>query len=83
MIFHKPQKKIDANIEIIINKSKIEQVKSFNFLGINIDQHLNWKSHTDKVHAKLSQTMGVLNKLKRLLPIDIKKMLYNSLILPL
>ena len=43
MIFHPRQRKIDEFIpDIRINDSPIERVTDFNFLGLQIDQHLNW-----------------------------------------
>ena len=60
----------------------IEHVSSFNFLGLTIDQHLTWKPHLDKITAKITRATGILNKLKFLLPIDIKLSLYNTLVLP-
>ena len=77
-----PQKKISSKAEILINGSVIEQVQSFNFLGLTIDEHLSWKPHTDRIQNKLIRTMGIINKLKHFLPLEIKKILYNSLVLP-
>ena len=54
----------------------------FNFLGLIMDEHLNWKSHVDIFSNKCSKTIGVLNKLKYVLPLTVKLILYNSLILP-
>ena len=36
---------------------------SFNFLGLIMDEHLNWKSHVEKNSNKCSNAIGVLNKL--------------------
>ena len=59
----------------------IEFVDNFNFLGIIINKHLNWTSHVDMLSAKLSKTIGILNTLKHVLPINIMRTLYTSLIL--
>ena len=59
----------------------IEFVDNFNFLGIIINKHLNWTSHVDMLTAKLSKTIGILNILKHVLPINITRTIYNSLIL--
>ena len=39
------------------------------------------KKHVNKIANKCSKTTGDLNKLKHVLPLDIKTLLYNSLIL--
>ena len=69
MVFHMPQKRIQLPF------------LNYNFLGIIINKHLNWTSHVDMLTAKLSQTIGVLNTLKHVLPINIMRTIYNSLIL--
>ena len=56
-------------------------VDNFNFLGIIINKHLKWTSHVDMLTAKLSKTIGILNTLKHILPINIMRTIYNSLIL--
>ena len=46
----------------------IENVNEFNFLGVHLDSHMTWKSHTDKLALKLSKYTGILNKLEHYLP---------------
>ena len=83
MIFHNYQRDISLFIpEIKINGQLVERVTEFNFLGLTIDEHLNWKSHIQKVSNKVSRSIGVLNRLKKFLPITILRILYNALILP-
>ena len=83
MIFHHRQHNIDVFIpDIRINDSPIERVTDYNFLGLQIDQHLNWNAHIQKRSHKISHTLGVMNCLKRYLPTKIFRVLYNSLILP-
>ena len=47
-----------------IDDISIKRVYVFNFLGLIMDDHLNWKSHVDNISNKYSKTIGVLNKLK-------------------
>ena len=65
-----------------INDYVIERVCEFNFLGLIIDENLSWNAHIQKVSNKISRTLGTLNRLKRLLPQYILKLLYNSLVMP-
>ena len=60
----------------------IDKVLDFNFLGIHFNEQLNWNSRIDKLSVKCSRSLGILNRLKRILPLDIKVILYNSLMLP-
>ena len=43
-LFHMPQKEI-PQLSFFINGMVIEHVKEFNFLGLILDNNLNWKSH--------------------------------------
>ena len=81
MLFHNVQRKI-TNPNIILDDTPVEVVDNFNFLGIVIDKHLNFKSHVDKIAIKISRAIGIINKLKHFLPENILLSLYNSLILP-
>ena len=60
----------------------VEPVKEFNFLGLMIDANLNLKKHIAKVSNACSQKIGILNKLKHVLSLEIKTLQYNSLLLP-
>ncbi len=51
-----------------------------NFLGLTINEHLNWRDHINKISCKISKTMRVLNKLKLFLPKQAKLHIYDSLI---
>ncbi len=68
-------------LQLNIENTSIDRVGDFNFLGLTINEHLNWKSHIDKLANKISETMGVLNKLKHFVPINARVNIYNSLIL--
>ncbi len=74
-----PNKRIQALI-LKIDGVYIEIVDEFNFLGLTLDTNLNWSKHTEKISNKCSKTIGVLNRLKYVLPLDIKVLLYNTLI---
>ena len=84
MVFHNYQKIMcDDDIpKLIINDSVIERVREFNFLGLTINESLNWSSHCSKIANKISRTLGVMNRLKRYLPFSALKLMYDSLILP-
>ena len=81
MIFHTKQRKVEIP-KIFINGHRIEFVEYFNFLGIIIDQNLTWKVHANNVSKKISKTLGILNRLKNILPSEVLLLIYNSLILP-
>ena len=51
------------------------------FLGLAINEFMNWNSHASKIPNKISRTLGVMNRLKRYLPLSAMKLMYCSLIL--
>ena len=81
MIFHMHKKEIPS-FSLKLGNSNIKKVDDFNYLGLTVDTNLNWKKHTEKVANRCSKKIGVLNRLKYVLPLCIKTMLYNTLILP-
>ena len=81
MIFHVPNKDIQY-LTLKIDNVIIEKVDEFSFLGLTVDTNLNWKRHSEKICNKCTKMIGILNRLKYVLPLGIKIMLYNSLILP-
>lgn len=81
MLFHTPQRIIDTP-RLELSNTSIAAVSEFNFLGLTIDQHLNWKSHISRISNKISRSLGMINRLKHFIPQQILRMLYNSLILP-
>ncbi len=64
-----------------IDNVNIAQVAEFSFLGLTLDEHLDWKCHINKLSNNISQCMGILNILKWFLPIQTKALIYNSLVL--
>ena len=79
MIFHTIQRKVfDLNLDM--DGKKIERVKTFNFLGITLNENLTWNDHINKISNKISRNIGVLNNLKNFLPEKTKIIIYHSLI---
>ena len=80
MIFHMPQKKVKP-LQLLIENTIVEKAQEFNFLGLTLNEHMNWKSHINNLSNKISRNIGILNKLKHFLPLKTKLLIYNSLIL--
>ena len=79
MVFHRKQKQIEP-LHFSIDGKVIENVSSFNFLGITLDEGLTWKNHIDLIKNKISKTIGVFYRLTKIFPEEILVTLYNSLI---
>ena len=81
MLFKTSTKKKFQTMLLQMDNTMIDKVLDFNFLGIHFNEQLNWKSHIDKLSVKCCMILGILNRLKRILPLNIKIILYNSLML--
>ena len=79
VIFSRKQKQIAA-ITLSINGEDIENVEHFNFLGIILDEKLSWINHISMLSNKILKVIGVMYKLKNVLPEYILLILYNALI---
>ena len=81
MIFHAMNKNIEGLVtEPVIDNVPIERVTDFNFLGLNLNDHMSWKPHIDAIANKVTKFSGVLNRLKRYLPGYILRTLYCSMV---
>ena len=81
MLFHMPQKVVPC-LSFSLNDLEIEHVYNFNFLGLIINCHLDWKPHLNSIGIKVARVIGLLRKLKYTLPIQVLRSIYTSLILP-
>ena len=80
MIFHRKQKQI-KELKILINRTAIERVESFNFLGLIIDEGLSWKNILMLSKNNISNVVGILYRLNNIFSKKyILQTLYDSLI---
>ena len=67
---------------ITISGNKIERVRSYKCLGLKLDESLTREHHVSTIISKVSKVIGVLRRLKPLLPQSTLVMIYNSLAQP-
>ena len=86
------------NLQLNINGIAIEKVYDFNLLGLTLNENIKLKNHMEKIAIKSTKIIGILNKLKYILPTQInywnfkqtqvypsnsnKLLLYNTFLLP-
>ena len=70
------------NINLDINGVNIEQLKSIKLFGVFLDSELNFSEHISPVCRKASQQIGVLRRLRKIIPTHAKLQLYKAVILP-
>ena len=88
VIFHPYQKSVDYLPQLKIFDTETNQyagleMKNYvKYLGILIDKNLCWKIQIDNVATKLSKTVGLITKLRHLVPQHTLLNIYRALILP-
>ena len=63
VIFKHQMKKLDTEIEIKLNRKRLYRSQSVRYLGIKIDQNLNWKDHINDIAVKLNRANTLLFKI--------------------
>lgn len=82
IIFCTRQKNNHPVATIKINDVDLEQVKSTKFLGVHIEQNLDWSEHIKHVTDKLAQVSGVIFRCQHILSRESLLNLYKTLALP-
>ena len=82
MLFSKLKKKKnkEKKFKININKFGIKQVSEMKYLGVILDQKLNWHKHIQYVCSKLSKAAGIIYKVRKKVPQSVLLLLYHSLV---
>ena len=88
VIFRPHRKKLNYLPQINIfdneqNKNVILEHKNcIKFLGLLIDENLSWKDHIHTLTTKISKTVGLITKLRHIVPNQTLLNIYKSLIAP-
>ena len=69
-------------LPLSIDGVKISQVDHIKFLGVVVDDKLNWSKHIDFIKLKISKSIGILYKARKAFSINIMINLYYSIIYP-
>ena len=71
------------NLNIFIDDTQIEQVKSIRYLGVEIDEILSWRPHVNQLCKALSftvHTLGTFGRLRKFLNSNLLSILYKAII---
>ena len=71
-----------SHVKISINDQEVQKVAATKFLGILIDEHINFKLHIEHLVKKLSKYVGLFYKLRHSLPTSALLTMYKSLFEP-
>ena len=82
MIFGPPRKLYEKDINIMLSGIKVDEVSNIKFLGVILDNKLQWKDHISYVSKKVSKCIGILYKARKLLSRACLLTLYRSFLYP-
>ena len=67
------------NFKLFMGEHKIEKTDHYKYLGIMVDDRLNWKLQINTLCAKLSSVCGILSKVRHYLDRQCLMLIYYSL----
>ena len=70
------------HLNLALNDNQIEHVKASPYLGITIDQNLNFTIQTNIICNKANRALGALKRAAPFLPIDTRALMFNTMVLP-
>ena len=80
MIFSRTNRQIDLPKQLVISNIPIYRKQESRFLGVIIDESLNWSRHIKTVVSKMSRYIGVMYKIKKFLPLSARLQVYRSFV---
>ena len=79
VIFRSKSKPLASSPFLKLVGKKIFPSPSVKYLGVRLDEHLNWKSHISDIATKLQRANGMLSKLRHYLLLKILVNIYHSI----
>ena len=79
MIFTRLRNNFD-HLLFKLNDVVIKREKETKFLGVIIDEGLTWKRHITTVRSKMSRYLGIMYKLRTLIPLKARMLIFHSFI---
>ena len=79
-VIFRANKKVYHNVTLVLNRKAIEQKDHVKYLGVLMDEHLNWKKQISNVTKKISRGIGLLAKLRCYLDPKLLRNIYFSIV---
>ena len=72
----------EVDLRLVLNGKSIDQVNDTKFLYVYLNNKLNWKAHISHLRLKLSWGIGIMSRVRYIVPCKVQQMLYKTLISP-
>ena len=79
ILFKKSNKNYDADLKIKLCRKRIHASPYVKYLGVFIDENLNWKIHINEISTKLIKGNAMLSKLRHFVNKDILLSVYYGI----
>jgi len=79
LLFRHQRKTLDFSPYLKISGKRIYPKSSVKYLGVYLDEHLNWHSHISDLSSKLTRANGILSKLRHYVPLNTLIGIYHAL----
>ena len=78
----KARNKSNQNLQVKTNGTELEVVSKIKYLGVLLDNSLDWKYQIRAVSLKVSRGLGILKHAKKFLPLSALTSFYTRIIEP-
>ena len=65
-----------------IRGAEISIIEHTKYLGVQVDQYMNWENHINHVIKKISRALGMIRLAKNFFPLTTLQILYKSIVEP-
>ena len=79
VIFKHQRKKLNSPIKIKLNRKRLYPSKSVKYIGIKIDENLNWKQHIHDIAIKLNRANALLFTIRNYVNKHILRTIYFTI----
>ncbi len=70
----------EFDTDIRFGNTPLKKVESIKFLGVIIDERLNWKKHIQHVTCKVRGSIASLYDMRKVIPRKLKNSVYNCIV---
>ena len=82
VLFKLSRKPTDAPLKLKLNGKRLYPTNSVKYLGIYIDDNLNWKQQISDIVIKLNKANSILSKLRHFINRKTLKSIYHAMFEP-
>lgn len=72
-----------GQVNLNINDENIERTGHYKYLGVMINENLTWSDHVDLICSKVSKCLGMIKRIKHLLPNKSREIIFYTIVLPI